>query len=124
MAKDSVIFRGSLCDARDRLFGNNEDVGRRLRLGISKRHYQVVFIDNRRRNLSCDDLFEQSFHARKLIHYQGHFHFLRLGCQALPQVFDDLVFQFPATATPTPSSGQALYAATQPRKAHNTRRMD
>ena len=58
MAKDFVIFRRSLGDTGNRFLGNNQDMGRRLRLSISKSQHQLVFIDNRGRDLSRNDLFE------------------------------------------------------------------
>src|SRR2546425_11283634 len=47
MAQNLVVFWRSLGNPRNRFLGNNQDVGRRLRLGISKRQHQGVFIDNR-----------------------------------------------------------------------------
>ena len=58
MAEDFVIFGRSLSDSRNWFLGNNQNVGRRLWLNISKGQYQVVFINNCRRDLARDDLFE------------------------------------------------------------------
>jgi len=53
-----VVFGFCLGDARDRLFGNDQDMDRSLRLNVSKRDYQVVLIDQRRRHFSRGNFFK------------------------------------------------------------------
>src|SRR5256885_13645756 len=61
MAEDLMIFRLGFGDARDGLFRNDQNVGRRLGLHITESQHQVVLVFDRGWDFASDDLFEQGF---------------------------------------------------------------
>ena len=56
-----MIRRRSFSNARDGLFRNQQNVGRGLRSDVMESENKIIFIDNLRRDLSRNDLFEKSF---------------------------------------------------------------
>src|SRR5262249_7889063 len=67
---DLRILRSGFLDVDDVLFGNDQDVCRRLRLDVFKSVDAIVFEDLPRRNLSGNDLAEQTVgHGAMLAKY-------------------------------------------------------
>ena len=61
MAEDLMVFRFRFAEARDRLFGDQENVRRCLRVDVAEGDDLVVFIDNVRRDFAGDDFFKKCF---------------------------------------------------------------
>ncbi len=55
-AKRRLVRVGHVGECRNRLVGDDENVGRRLGLDIPKRRHQLVLIDDIRGNFLADDL--------------------------------------------------------------------
>ena len=61
MPEQRLVFGLGLGNARDGLFGNDQNMLRRLGVNVANREHQVVFVNNRRRNFAGDDFFKQGF---------------------------------------------------------------
>jgi len=59
MTERGLVFHGGFGKARDGLLRNEEDMGGRLRVDVPERDDQVIFIDDLRWNLACDDFLEE-----------------------------------------------------------------
>lgn len=62
VAKDRAILIFGSVHALYRLLGNDQDVGRRLRLDIPDRDAEIILVLDRRRNFAVDDFLEDRFH--------------------------------------------------------------
>lgn len=61
MTKQRLVFRHRLRLGCDVLFGNNEKVGRSLRINVGKSDAKLVLVDTICRYISSDDLAEKTF---------------------------------------------------------------
>ncbi len=59
-AEQRSVLGSGLIHARNRLLGNDQNVGGGLGMNVAKRQYRVVLIDDVRRDLAGDDAFEKS----------------------------------------------------------------
>jgi hypothetical protein len=55
------VFSLRLADSRNDFFRKNQNMHGRLRVDVADGENQIVFIDNRRRNLAGDDFFKRVF---------------------------------------------------------------
>ena len=63
VAEDRLIFRGGFADARDRFFGDDEQVDRRLRLDVVEDDAAVVLVFDAAGYFAGDDAFEERGHG-------------------------------------------------------------
>ena len=61
MAEDLMIFRPGFAKPRNRLFGNDENMLRRLGFDILKSDYLIVFVHDHSGNFAGNDFLEQGF---------------------------------------------------------------
>ena len=62
VAEDLLVFRPGLGEARDRLFGHQQNVPGRLGIDVAQCEDQIVFIYDGRWNLAGRNFFKQGFH--------------------------------------------------------------
>src|SRR6266850_3766274 len=72
MAKDLMVFRRGFRDAGNGLFGNDQNVRRRLRFDILERKNEIVFVNDLSRDFSSDDFFKEGFaHSSQTCRVRG-----------------------------------------------------
>jgi hypothetical protein len=61
MTEKRLIFGFGLGNARDGLFGNDQNMLRRLGVNVANREYQIIFVNNGRVNFPRDDFLKKCF---------------------------------------------------------------
>lgn len=68
MAQDLMVVRLCFAHSRNALFGNDQNVNRRLGSAIAKSENKVIFVNDVRRNFPGNDLFEDIAHTTTNAH--------------------------------------------------------
>ena len=61
MAEQHLISLGRVGQFRNRFFGDDQDMGRRLWINIPERQTQIIFVDDVGRDTARDDFREYRF---------------------------------------------------------------
>lgn len=93
MAQQSRILGARFRNTRNHPLGDDQHMHGRLGIYIVKSQHLIVFVNDMRRNFTCDDLFENRLAHGNSMHHEGATGTGTGKLHALPEKFHDLAFE-------------------------------